>query len=118
MTDRTLLRSPFGTFYGGTRPTPSTRINHKRFWCKSANHSSSIASQSIYLLDPPPTILRLVEQCCLTEYPNRYYLTSWQAPGGIRHTKISFLVGTAEEALRLLQTAAQAWEQQSEYVWL
>lgn len=113
MADRTLLLSPFGTFYGGTRPGTPTRVNNKKRWRQSAAQTSR-SSQSIYLLDPPPAILRLVEQVCLTEYSNRYYLTCWQVPGGVRHTKISFLVDTPEEALRLLQAAAQTWEQQAE----
>jgi hypothetical protein len=116
MADRTLLRSPFGVFYGGTRPIPPTRINTKKLWRKPATQASSKSLQSIYLLDPPPAILRMVEQVCLTDSPTCYYLTCWQAPGGIRHTKISFLVETPEEALRLLQTAAQTWEQQAELV--
>lgn len=116
MADRTLLRSPFGVFYGGTRPIPPTRINNKKLWRKPAAQTSSKSLQSIYLLDPPPAILRMVEQVCLTDSPTRYYLTCWQAPGGARHTKISFLVDTPEEALRLLQTAAQTWEQQAEAV--
>jgi hypothetical protein len=116
MADRTLLRSPFGVFYGGTRPIPPTRINSKKLWRKSAAQTSPKSLQSIYLLDPPAAILRMVEQVCLIDSPTRYYLTCWQAPGGVRHTKLSFLVDTPEEALRLLQTAAQTWEQQAEPV--
>lgn len=116
MADRTLLRSPFGVFYGGIRPLPPARINTRKLWWKSAAQPSSTSLQSIYLLDPPPAILHMVEQVCLTDSPTRYYLTRWQAPGGIRHTKLSFLVDTPEEALHLLQKAAQTWEQQAELV--
>ena len=116
MADRPLLHSPFGVFYGGTRPSISTNGSNKTRWRKSAAQMSSKSLQSIYLLDPPPAILRMVEQICLTNSHNRYYLTCWQAPGGIQHTKISFLVDSPQEALRLLQTAAQAWEQQTEPV--
>ncbi len=113
MADPTLLRSPFGVFYGGTRPIAPAHTSARKLWRKSATPPSSQSLQSIYLLDPPPAILRMVEHICLID-STRYYLTSWQAPGGVRHTKISFLVDTPEEALRLLQTAAQTWEQQAE----
>lgn len=112
MADPMLLRSPFGVLYAGTRPVSSTRVNHKNRWGKSLARTASRSLKSIYLLDPPPAILRMLEQVCPTESSTRYYLTCWQAPGDIRHTKISFLVDTPEEALRLLQTTAQAWEQQ------
>ncbi len=113
MGDRALLRSPFGVFYGGTRPITPLGGKTKRRWRTSAAQTPSQSLQSIYLLDPPPAILRMVEHICLHDSPTRYYLTCWQAPGGVRHTKISFLVDTPEEALRLLQTAAQTWEQQA-----
>jgi hypothetical protein len=116
MTNRTLLQSPFGVFYGGTRPAAPSRVINKKLWRKSAAQMPSEPSQSIYLLDPPPAIVRMVEHICLTDSPSRYYLTCWQAPGGVQHTKISFLVDSPEEALRLLQTAAKAWEQQVEPV--
>jgi hypothetical protein len=116
MSDPTLLHSPFGVFYGGTRPTAPARVSARKLWRKSADQTPTVTSQSVYLLDPPPAILRMVEQLCLPNSPSRYYLTCWQVPGGVHHTKISFLVDTPEEALRLLQTAAQAWEQQAEPV--
>jgi hypothetical protein len=113
MADHALLLSPFGPFYRGTWPATRSGASSRKRWRQLATQSPRRLPQSIYLLDPPPAILRLVEQVCLSEYPNCCYLTSWQAPGDVQHTKISFLVDTPEEALRLLQEAAQTWEQQT-----